>query len=80
MYGVYVIVNNNTQDILNRKYGVNGTISGIIYTIPLFIGLPLLPVLGCIVDKIGRRAECNVLSGIIGIISLLLLLLIPCPD
>jgi MFS family permease len=80
MYGVYVIFNNNTQIILSDKYGITGTVSGFIYTIPLFIGLPLLPILGRIVDKIGRRAECNVLSGIIGIVSLLLLFLIPCHD
>ena len=67
MYGDYVVFSNNTQTVLDRKFGVTkGPISGFIYTIPLYVGLPLLPILGKITDKIGRRGEANVLSGIIG--------------
>lgn len=67
MYGDYVVFSNNTQTVLDRKFGVTkGPISGFIYTIPLYVGLPLLPILGKITDRIGRRGEANVLSGIIG--------------
>lgn len=67
--------------MLDRKFGVTkGPISGFIYTIPLYVGLPLLPILGKITDKIGRRGEANVLSGIIAVFSFSWFLWVPCED